>query len=140
MRRREVTFLLYQQNARPKGLVIFSHKTNSAFARYQEALCRLLLRACDVLLHATAYIAWEFDQEQCSVTRLEERGNNIRFPAECRIFLPFKVSRPALGFHPAAYSAILDDWLVVHHSITLVDVQLDAKNSYLFIYNTFIYI
>ena len=34
--------------------------------------------------------------------------------------------------------AILDDWLTVHRSITLVDFQLDAQNSYLFIYNTFI--
>jgi hypothetical protein len=32
----------------------------------------------------------------------------------------------------------LDDWLMVHHSITLVDLQLDAQNSYLFMYNTFI--
>jgi hypothetical protein len=31
----------------------------------------------------------------------------------------------------------LDDWLTVHRSITLVDFQLDAQNSYLFIYNTF---
>jgi hypothetical protein len=35
-------------------------------------------------------------------------------------------------------SIILDDWLTVHHSITLVDFQLDAQNSYLFLYNTFI--
>jgi len=33
---------------------------------------------------------------------------------------------------------MLDDWLTVHHSITFVDLQLDAQNSYLFIYNTFI--
>jgi len=33
---------------------------------------------------------------------------------------------------------ILDDWLTVHQSITLVNFQLDAQNSYLFIYNTFI--
>ena len=32
----------------------------------------------------------------------------------------------------------LDDWLTVHRSITLVDLQLDAQNSYLFIYNIFI--
>jgi hypothetical protein len=32
----------------------------------------------------------------------------------------------------------LDDWLTVHRSITLVDFQLDAQNSYLSIYNTFI--
>jgi len=32
----------------------------------------------------------------------------------------------------------LDDWLTVHRSITLVDLQLDAQNSYLFTYNTYI--
>jgi hypothetical protein len=32
----------------------------------------------------------------------------------------------------------LDNWLTVHHSITLVDLQFDAQNSYLFTYNTFI--
>jgi hypothetical protein len=32
----------------------------------------------------------------------------------------------------------LDDWLTMHRSITLVDLQLDAQHSYLFIYNTFI--
>jgi hypothetical protein len=30
--------------------------------------------------------------------------------------------------------ALLDGWLTVHRSITLVDLQLDAQNSYLFIY------
>jgi hypothetical protein len=33
---------------------------------------------------------------------------------------------------------IVDDWLTIHRSITLVDFQHDAQNSYLFIYNTFI--
>jgi hypothetical protein len=33
---------------------------------------------------------------------------------------------------------ILDDWLTMNRSITLVDLQFDAQNSYLFIYNTFI--
>ena len=32
----------------------------------------------------------------------------------------------------------LDDWLTVHRSITLVELQIDAQNSHLFIYNTFI--
>jgi len=32
----------------------------------------------------------------------------------------------------------LDDWLTLHRSITLTDLQLDAQNSYLFTYNTFI--
>jgi len=31
-----------------------------------------------------------------------------------------------------------DDWLTVHRSIILVNFQLDAQNSYLFTYNTFI--
>ena len=32
----------------------------------------------------------------------------------------------------------LHDWLTVHRGITLVNFQLDAQNSYLFTYNTFI--
>jgi hypothetical protein len=32
----------------------------------------------------------------------------------------------------------IDDWLNVHRSITLVDLQLDAQISYLFTCNTFI--
>jgi len=32
----------------------------------------------------------------------------------------------------------LDYWLTMHRSITLVDLQLDAQNSYLLTYNTFI--
>ena len=35
-------------------------------------------------------------------------------------------------------SFVLDVWLTVHRGITLVDLQLDAQNSYLFTYNTFI--
>jgi len=35
-------------------------------------------------------------------------------------------------------SSFFYDWLTVHRSITLVDLQLDAQNSYLFTYNTFI--
>jgi hypothetical protein len=34
--------------------------------------------------------------------------------------------------------SLLDEWLTVHRSITLVDLQLDAQNSYLLTYNTFI--
>jgi hypothetical protein len=30
-----------------------------------------------------------------------------------------------------------NDWLTVHRNMTLVDLQLDAQNSYLFTYNTF---
>jgi hypothetical protein len=31
-----------------------------------------------------------------------------------------------------------DDWLTAHRSTTLVNFQVNAQNSYLFIYNTFI--
>jgi len=37
-----------------------------------------------------------------------------------------------------APSERLDDWLTVHRSTTFVVFQLDAQNSYLFRYNTFI--
>jgi len=40
--------------------------------------------------------------------------------------------------HDSNCSSVLDDWLTVHRTITLVDFQLDAQNSYLFTYNTFI--
>ena len=33
---------------------------------------------------------------------------------------------------------VLGDWLTVHRSITLFDLQLDAQSSYLFTYSTFI--
>jgi len=32
----------------------------------------------------------------------------------------------------------LHEWLTVHRSITLFDLQLDAQKSYIFAYNTFI--
>jgi len=39
----------------------------------------------------------------------------------------------------SGFCGYLDDWLtVLHRSITLADLQLDAQNSYLFTYNTFI--
>jgi hypothetical protein len=51
----------------------------------------------------------------------------------------------SVTIHPAAVSLVgknvvlnLDDWLTVHHSITLVDFQLDAQNSCLFTYNTYL--
>ena len=50
--------------------------------------------------------------------------------------------RPATSEHPDSATLVdhLDDWLTVHRSITLVDLQLDAQNCYLFTYNTFIVI
>ena len=41
------------------------------------------------------------------------------------------------GENPAG-TCCLNDWLTVLSGITLVDLQLDAQNSYLFTYNTFI--
>jgi hypothetical protein len=44
----------------------------------------------------------------------------------------------SLWYRHSVKSEYLDDWLTVHRSITLVNFQLDAQNSYLFIYFTFI--
>jgi len=49
--------------------------------------------------------------------------------------------RRAVGGHFATLCSLIffNDWLtVLHRSITLVDLQFDAQNSYLFTYNTFI--
>jgi len=56
---------------------------------------------------------------------------------------PFSGGKILLDWQPNIYHALntsvcLDDWLTVHLSITLVDLQLDAQNSYLFTYITFI--
>jgi hypothetical protein len=48
------------------------------------------------------------------------------------------------GSHLVVFTTIyttlfhLDVWLTVHRSTTLVDLQLDTQNSYLFKHNTFI--
>ena len=60
----------------------------------------------------------------------------------CTSLSSFKIYRPitSLGFllfYAKNFSANLDNWLTVHRSISLVSFQLDAQNSYLFIYNTF---
>jgi hypothetical protein len=41
-------------------------------------------------------------------------------------------------FWPGATLLNLDDWLTMHRTITMIDFQLDAQNSYLFTNNTFI--
>ena len=54
-----------------------------------------------------------------------------------RVSITHNASDPVLKC--TTYQVNLDDWLtVLHRSITLVDLQLDAQNSYLFTYNTFI--
>ena len=57
----------------------------------------------------------------------------FRYPA-CNTHVPCLYPAPLCNIFP-----LLDDWLtVLHRSITFVDLQLDAQNSYLFTYNTFI--
>jgi hypothetical protein len=51
---------------------------------------------------------------------------------------PMKVSLNNVAEKASRHMLTHDDWLTVHRSITLVDLQLDAQNSYLFTYNTFI--
>ena len=54
---------------------------------------------------------------------------------ESFIWNPF----PSEAFSPLPATYVChDDLLTVRRSITLVDLQLDAQNSYLFTYNTFI--
>jgi hypothetical protein len=64
------------------------------------------------------------------------------WPADCRQASPFSCYSLDLCLRGAKLETLripnLDDWLTVHRSITLVDLQLDAQNSYLFTYNTFI--
>jgi hypothetical protein len=43
-----------------------------------------------------------------------------------------------MSVQKVTYKIRLDEWLTVHRSITMVDLQLDAQNSNLFTYNTFI--
>ena len=59
----------------------------------------------------------------------------------CRLVLPTLIHIPRNVFRKyftITVKVYLDDWLTVHRGITLVDLQLDAQNSYLFTYNTFI--
>jgi len=55
------------------------------------------------------------------------------------VFIQFYFDLFVLVYLSCLFSiANLDDWLTVHRNITLVDLQLDALNSYVFTYNTFI--
>ena len=54
-----------------------------------------------------------------------------------RFITVFTTARPQSPSSATLIESILDDWLTVHRSITLFDLQLDAQNSYLFTYNTF---
>jgi hypothetical protein len=54
---------------------------------------------------------------------------NVFVLREPAVLLPFQMSNILVFFY---------DWLTVHRSITLVDLQLDTKNSYLLTFNTFI--
>jgi hypothetical protein len=58
-------------------------------------------------------------------------------PDGCIVFIQFYFDLFVLVYLSCLFSiAYLDDWLTVHRSITLLDFQLDAQNSYLFTYNT----
>jgi hypothetical protein len=60
-------------------------------------------------------------------------------PDGCIVFIRFYFDLFVLVYLSCLFSTVnLDDWLTVHRSITLVVIQLDAHNSYLFTYNTFI--
>jgi hypothetical protein len=50
----------------------------------------------------------------------------------------FELQKPYKKRERKINISCLDDWLTVHRSITLVDLQLDAQNSYFFMYKAFI--
>jgi hypothetical protein len=55
------------------------------------------------------------------------------------VFIQFYFDLFELAYLSGLFSFTnLDNWLNVHYSITLVVLQLDVQNSYLFTYNTFI--
>jgi len=56
----------------------------------------------------------------------------------CRILLRIRNFSVISGTEIETFYVHLGDWLTVHRSITLFDLQLEAQNSYLFTYNTFI--
>jgi len=76
-------------------------------------------------------------QLPCATVRYQVRRGAAAAAAAFRIMLTDKLLETEWGLLQTSF-ANLDDWLTVHRSITLVDLQLDAQNSYLFTYNTFI--
>jgi hypothetical protein len=54
------------------------------------------------------------------------------------IFYIIEVPQNRFPYRSQNLHVLLDGWFTVHRSITLIDFQLDAQNSYFFIYNTFI--
>ena len=69
------------------------------------------------------------------LTEIQDKGCTLRDEIR-RDLTEMKNVRPLAGC--TTLGGTLDDWLTVHRSITLFDLQLDAQNSYLFTYNTFI--
>ena len=81
-----------------------------------------------------------------SATSIERRKGGVykhrsvvSFHRRCKKFSTAEISwRSVIQHGMGDRTNGLDDWLTVHRSITLANFQLDAQNSYLFIYNTFI--
>jgi hypothetical protein len=55
-----------------------------------------------------------------------------------RVIILCRILSVCSPIHPVQQKMYLVDVLTVHRSITLIDFQLDAQNSYLFLYHTFI--
>ena len=104
-RKREVACLFSSQKERPMGLVILSHKTSTVFACYQGSLLPTAFQGLWRTV-ATAYVAWEFAQEQCNETgwRAGRRRKQNSVSGRDQDFPLFQNLQPSSGVHSAAYS------------------------------------
>ena len=73
-------------------------------------------------------------------TLIDKEGNTTQTNGnvKCSVLLQRQSSAHITAYGSKTRPVHLDDWLTVHRSITLVDLKLDALNSYLFTHNTFI--
>jgi hypothetical protein len=81
------------------------------------------------LLTYTAIYRGNRKVEPLGITALQPRSHfHLGTTYKCILYTDYSITR----------KMTLDDWLPVHCSITLFDLQLGTQNSYLFTYNTFI--
>jgi len=92
------------------------------------------------LTESNRYFTWR-PAHICDTIQVRSKDSQVKTQLVLWISILFKVTR---WRHLVTLNKInihntnIDDWLTVHHIITLVDLQLDVQNSCLFTYNTFI--
>ena len=106
--------------------------------------------ACSVFLHRVGYPGTHYRENSYKIERFFSSKSLHHHPHEpnsatlrmgVAVVPSSETSEKTYYPRPSSFKDTLmglDDWLTVHRSITLVDLQLDAQNSYLFTCNTFI--